>query len=188
MGTISRILSSLSRFMALVSSVIVAGLLGRFVAHLRQFGSNGGSKVIYTLALSGISIFFALIFLVPLKFQFWAFPFDFAMFVMWIVAFGLLTNLSPNCSGFWHTWVWRFAWGSNRCNIWRTILAFCFIAAMAWLFNAALGMYRSFRDRKDGTHAETGSQRRGLFSRGGHQPMAESGQTHGQTHAAGETV
>lgn len=79
--------------MALVSSVIVAGLLGRFVAHLRQLGSNGGSKVIYTLALSGISIFFALIFLVPLKLQFWAFPFDFAMFVMWIVAFGLLTNV-----------------------------------------------------------------------------------------------
>lgn len=193
MGTISRVLSSLSRFTALVSSIIVAGLLGRFVRNLRRFGFNGGSKVIYTLALSGISIFFALILLVPLNFQFWAFPFDFAMFVMWIVAFALLTNvrlppplstytnlniplgnprtgksreeteltpwqLSPDCGGSWHTFVWRFAWGSNRCNIWRTILAFCFIAAMAWLFSAALGMYRVIRDRKNGGGAAADSQ------------------------------
>lgn len=93
MGTISRVLSTLARFLALASSVIVAGLLGRFVHHLRRFGYSGGSKVIYVLSLSGISIFFALLFLVPLKFQFWAFPFDFAMFVMWIVAFALLTNV-----------------------------------------------------------------------------------------------
>ena len=70
-----------------------------------------------------------------------------------------MLQLSPRCRGFWHNWVWRFAWGSNKCNIWRTILAFCFIAAMAWLFNAILGMYRSFRDRKGGAAAaETGSQ------------------------------
>lgn len=93
MGTFSRVLSTLSRFLALGSSIIVAGLLGRFVHHLRGSGSSGGSRIIYALALSGISIFFALLLIVPLKFQFWAFPLDFIMFVMWIVAFALLTNV-----------------------------------------------------------------------------------------------
>lgn len=70
-----------------------------------------------------------------------------------------LRQLSPSCGGSWYNFVWRFAWGSSRCNIWRAVLGFSFIAAMAWLFNVVLGMYRTFRDRKDGgggANADTG--------------------------------
>lgn len=87
--------------MILTSSVIVAGLLGRFVRHLHNIGFGGGSKVIYALSLSGISIFFSLLLLMPFKFTFWSFPFDLAMFVMWIVAFALLTNVRSVSLGPW---------------------------------------------------------------------------------------
>jgi hypothetical protein len=102
--------------------------------------------------------------------------------------------LSRGCSGLWHTWTWSFAWGSRRCNIWRTILAFTFLAAMAWLLNALLGMYRSFKDRKEPAGAANGGTgKKGLFGRkgaSGNPPMAESGQGVGTTAGqhAGETV
>ncbi|MBE3043802.1 hypothetical protein IMZ48_14755 [Candidatus Bathyarchaeota archaeon] len=102
MGVASKAISFASRFMALTSSVIVAGLLGRFMRHLHQLGFGGGHRVVYALSLAGISTFFALLLLAPLKFSFWAFPLDIAMFIMWIVAFGLLTSVrfppsAPSC-------------------------------------------------------------------------------------------
>lgn len=93
MGIASKLISAASRFLALASSAIVAGLLGRFVRHLHNMGFGGGSRVIYTLAISGISIFFALLLLFPFKFTFWSFPLDIAMFILWIVAFGLLAGV-----------------------------------------------------------------------------------------------
>lgn len=105
MGVASKAISFASRFMALTSSVIVAGLLGRFMRHLHNLGFGGGSKVIYALTLAGISTFFALLLLAPLAFSFWAFPLDLAMFVMWIVAFALLTNV--RCPVF---PLWEFHW------------------------------------------------------------------------------
>ncbi|MBE3043803.1 hypothetical protein IMZ48_14760 [Candidatus Bathyarchaeota archaeon] len=74
-----------------------------------------------------------------------------------------LKQLSPECSGWWHTWIWRFSWGSSRCNIWRTILAFTFIAAMMWLLNALLGMYRTYKDHKDGGVSQGGEQSSGGY-------------------------
>lgn len=93
MGIASKIISTASRFLALASSAVVAGLLGRYMRHLYSMGFGGGSRVIYALALSGISIFFALLLLLPFKFTFWSFPLDIIMFIMWIVAFGLLANV-----------------------------------------------------------------------------------------------
>ena len=93
MGVASKAIHIVSRFMALTSSVIVLGLLGRFVHHLRRIGFSGSHRVVYALSLAGISTFFALLLLAPLKFSFWAFPLDMAMFIMWIVAFGLLTSV-----------------------------------------------------------------------------------------------
>ena len=93
MGIISKGLSAFLRFMAFVSSVIVAGLLGRFVHHEHKMGLSGGSRTLFVLSLSGISIFFSLLLMIPFAFTFWSFPLDFAMFVMWIVGFGLLAGV-----------------------------------------------------------------------------------------------
>jgi hypothetical protein len=146
-GTVSRILAVASRLMAFISSIIVCGIIGRFVRHLDVIGMNYGSKIVYVLALSGLSIFFSLILMPPFRYQFWAFPLDFAFFIMWMVAFALLANLSGQCSNQWYWWVWRFSWNANRCSTWRTALAFSFIASIMWLINALLGAYRTFRDR-----------------------------------------
>ncbi|SPO06025.1 uncharacterized protein DNG_08714 [Cephalotrichum gorgonifer] len=175
MGGISRIISVLLRASALACSVIVAGLLGSYVHHVHKAGFGAGSRILYALSLSGISIFFALLLLAPLKFSFWAFPLDFAFFIMWIVAFSLLADLSPRCTRPWFTFSWRFAWGSRKCGIWRAALAFSFLAAMLWLASCLLGLYRTFRDRKESRTDNTGVGRNKRFSRdSAAQPMAES--------------
>ncbi|CAI4213845.1 unnamed protein product [Parascedosporium putredinis] len=145
---ISRVLSPLSRLGAFISSIIVAGIGGSFLHKLNNLDFHYGSKFTYLITLAGLSIVFSLVLIAPFKFTFWAFPLDFIMFVMWMVAFGLMANLSGNCGGAWYRWIWTFAWRRNRCGTWRALLAFCFLASMFWLFNCLLGLYKSFFGKK----------------------------------------
>jgi hypothetical protein len=65
------------------------------------------------------------------------------------------SQLDRRCLSPWHDFPWSFSWGSSRCGIWRAILAFTFIAAMAWLFNAALGLYKTIRGKDEYDHTTT---------------------------------
>jgi hypothetical protein len=80
--------------MQLISAAIVAGLLGRYLHNLHEGGGFNSRRVIYAISIAGIAIFFSLLFMLPLKYQFYAFPFDFIMFILWMIAFGLLINVS----------------------------------------------------------------------------------------------
>jgi ABC-type glycerol-3-phosphate transport system permease component len=93
MGTASKVVSVFFRFMELSSASIVAGILGAYLHYIddAHVGKNG--RIIYSIVIAGISIFFSLVLAPPLRYSFYAFPFDFAMFVCWIVAFGLLINV-----------------------------------------------------------------------------------------------
>jgi hypothetical protein len=48
----------------------------------------------YVIATASIGIVGSLALGPPFKYSFWAFPFDLAMFVMWMVAFGLMIDVS----------------------------------------------------------------------------------------------
>ena len=89
----ARILSFLARLGAFISSVIVLGILGRMFWRLHRLHRHYGRKLIYVISLATLSIPLALLLLLPFMFTFWAFPLDFAFFVMWMVAFALLTNV-----------------------------------------------------------------------------------------------
>jgi len=93
MGTAIKIFSVIGRSVELIAAVICAGILGRFVYILDIARVSDIRKIEYALAVSGIAIFFSLILLPPFPYQFWAFPFDLCMFVMWMVSFGLLDNV-----------------------------------------------------------------------------------------------
>ncbi|PKS08019.1 hypothetical protein jhhlp_006631 [Lomentospora prolificans] len=165
----SRILAPLGRLGAFISSVIVAGLVGSFMHRLHTHGLHYGSKITYVIALSGLSIFFSLLLMFPFKFTFWAFPLDFAFFIMWMVAFGLLANLASSCGGSWYRFVWRFSWNANRCGAWRSLLAFSFLASMFWLANTLLGAYKTFtgnREHNDHDRHERGFGRSKRLSHG----------------------
>ena len=98
MGLASRITAVVFRVMEFISAVIVAALLGRYLRLLHLAGASGGSRVIYAEVIAGLSIFFSLLLFPPVRYSFYAFPLDFALFICWMVAFGLLDNVSRSCS------------------------------------------------------------------------------------------
>lgn len=79
---------------------------------------------------------------------------DFVLFVLWIVAFGLLVNfIGPlHCGSIW-------AWGNitqkGTCERWKAAVAFCFLSAIFWLVSAlvvcfALSLFAGIADLHPG--------------------------------------
>lgn len=95
MGTASKVTSVCLRIGELICASVVAGILGHYLYLLDQANANANDRIVYTVALAGISIAFSIILMPPFKYAFWAFPLDYALFIMWIVAFGLLVDVSP---------------------------------------------------------------------------------------------
>lgn len=93
MGQTSKFVSTIFRIMELISASIVAGVLGTYLHYVSQARATKSGRVVYTISIAGISIFFSLVLILPMTYSFFAFPFDFAMFVCWMVAFGLLVNV-----------------------------------------------------------------------------------------------
>ena len=94
MGTASKVCSMILRFGELASAAIVVGLVGRYLTILANANADAGSRIIYSEVIGGISIVFSIILFPPLKYSFYCFAIDFALFVCWIVAFALLCNVS----------------------------------------------------------------------------------------------
>ena len=94
MGSVSKGLSVFLRFFELASATIVVGLLGNYLHYVASANDHANSRIVYAVALGGISILASLLLFLPLKYSFWGFPLDFILFVMWMVAFGLLCNVS----------------------------------------------------------------------------------------------
>ena len=94
MGTATKIFSVIFRLGELASAVIVLAIVGRFL-HLLNIG-NGSieSRIIYAEVMAAISTAFSILLVIPAMYSFWAFPLDFALFVCWLVCFGLLAGVS----------------------------------------------------------------------------------------------
>ncbi|KAH6870926.1 hypothetical protein B0T10DRAFT_533697 [Thelonectria olida] len=86
------------------------------VGNLTIAGVNMDGRLVYTMVVAGIGIVYSICFCPPLDALFTGFPFDFILFIMWLVAFCLLET-------------------------WRTVLAFSFIAWFLHLISGILGLY-----------------------------------------------
>lgn len=95
MGTGSKVVSVILRTGEFCSAVIVVSLLGRFfyLLHIPS-GTSTESRLIYAMVISAIEIVAAMLLIIPLKYSFYAWPLDFIFFILSIVAFGLLANVS----------------------------------------------------------------------------------------------
>jgi hypothetical protein len=98
MGIASQITSVVFRGMELISATIIAGLVGAYLHLVSEADAHASGRIVYTISIAGISIFFSLFFLPPLKYSFYGFPLDFALFICWMVAFGLLDNVCISSS------------------------------------------------------------------------------------------
>ncbi|KAK4033215.1 hypothetical protein C8A01DRAFT_40344 [Parachaetomium inaequale] len=172
----SRIVQAILRVCQFICSVIVLGILARFLVVLSGAGATRDGRIIYGIIVASISLVFAIVFVAPFLYSFLAFPFDFVMFVMWLVLFCLLITRTGihTCSAPWFSNYWGFFWGGwwrNRffigasgCSHWRAVLAFSFVAMFTYLITTGLGAYvvsRYWRerrtDRRAGTTATTGN-------------------------------
>lgn len=94
MGTASKVVSVILRVSELICASIVTGILGHYLSILDDADIPDDNRIVYAVAIGGISIFFSLVLMPPLRYSFWAFPLDLALFICWMVAFGLLVNVS----------------------------------------------------------------------------------------------
>lgn len=94
MGAASKVIHVLLRVWELVCSVIVLGLLAHFLHLVSEAGATNDGRIIYALIVASISTLFSLVFMPPFLYAYLAFPADFALFVMWLVAFSLLIAVS----------------------------------------------------------------------------------------------
>lgn len=92
-GTAHKIVSVILRFLEFCCAVIVLGILSRFcyVLSIQQVDADG--RIIYAMVVAGIGIIYSFFFCPPFKTLFLGFPFDFVMFVMWLIAYCLLQTV-----------------------------------------------------------------------------------------------
>ncbi|KAK4120476.1 hypothetical protein N657DRAFT_579516, partial [Parathielavia appendiculata] len=149
MRAVSRIVQSILRVWQLICSIIVLGILARFLHLLSQAGAAKDGRIVYGIILASISTLFSIVFMAPFMHSFLAWPADFALFIMWLVLFCLLITRTGThtCSGAWFSNYWGFYWGGWRrvtpfgttgCDYWRTDLAFSFMAMFAFLVTTIL--------------------------------------------------
>ncbi|KAI9147116.1 hypothetical protein HJFPF1_13148 [Paramyrothecium foliicola] len=156
-GIAHKIISVLLRLGELASGVIVMGILARFcyLISIPQAWADG--RVVYAMVCAGITIVYSIFFSLPFKPMFLAFPVDFILFVMWLVAFCLLQTRTRGhaCSVDWYYNYWGYYWGrhwrdgpagtvrfdGDGCAQWKTTLAFSFLAWFFHLLSGILGAY-----------------------------------------------
>ena len=93
---LDRIVSIVLRLAELVFACIVAGINGDYLhkADKADASSWEVGRFIYAEVVAGISIFLAIVWLVPFSGTFIHWPVDFIISVCWFAAFGLLVDVS----------------------------------------------------------------------------------------------
>ncbi|KAH7025948.1 uncharacterized protein B0I36DRAFT_151502 [Microdochium trichocladiopsis] len=131
----------------LAFAAIVAGINGSYLHDMDRLNVDSWylSRFIYTEVVAGISIFFALIWLIPFSGSFIHYPFDLLVSILWFAVFGLIVNYLNGTCG------WVFNWtdinwtdvtvvGNNLCSHRKTVIAFSFLSAICWLASFIVGI------------------------------------------------
>ncbi|KAJ9419196.1 hypothetical protein FOXG_22436 [Fusarium oxysporum f. sp. lycopersici 4287] len=156
-GVAHKVISILLRLGELASAIIVLGILSRFCYLISIAEVYADGRIIYGIVVACLGIIYSFIFCPPFKNMFLGFPFDFVMFVMWLVAYCLLQTRTGGhaCSVGWYYDYWGYYWGrfwrvgpigtvtinGAGCGSWKTVLAFSFIAWFLHLLSGILGVY-----------------------------------------------
>lgn len=90
---LDRVVSIILRAAELAFAAIVAGVTGEYL-HKSNLDSWALGRFIYAEVVAGLSIFFALIWLVPFSSSFIHWPMDLVLSVCWWIVFGLLVDVS----------------------------------------------------------------------------------------------
>ncbi|KAK4167824.1 hypothetical protein QBC43DRAFT_202396 [Cladorrhinum sp. PSN259] len=153
MGSAHKVISASLRVFEFGCCAIILGILARFFYLIDHVDGPTDARLVYTISMAAISVLLTIILFPPIKYSFYCFPLDFALFVCWIVVFALLQDLTGTntCTSGWFESYWTVYWSSDTgkttvvsrsaCSRWRVVLAFSFTVAFAWLLSGFLGVY-----------------------------------------------
>lgn len=140
---VHRLVNPVLRFLQFVSAIIVVGIIGHYLDVMS--GTWPGGRFIYSVIVAALATILALILLIPSVWDLTLYPLDFLMFIFWIIAFGLLyDHISPrDCT---MNWSWAPGYNSagtaqEKCETWKTALAFMFISAILWLLSGLIALW-----------------------------------------------
>ncbi|KAJ5463037.1 hypothetical protein N7475_007981 [Penicillium sp. IBT 31633x] len=157
MPVVSRLASIILRVAEIAFAAVVAGVIGHYLAQLDNSGADVDwwpqSRWIYTEVIAGLSILLGLIWLIPFSSGFFSWPLDIIISLAWFAAFGVLVDTIRQlpCGSIWS---WHFR-GDQTCGRWKAAEAFSFLSAILWLVSGIVGIWFTFRVRRnttDGTH------------------------------------
>lgn len=128
---------------------MVAGIIGSYLHGYDQTNSWPGARFIYTEVVAGVSILFALCWLLPFTGAIIHWPADIIISLAWFAVFGLLVNYinGTNCDS--SVFNWAGLTQGGVCNRWKASEAFSFLSAIFWLASAVVGIWFVHRVRKD---------------------------------------
>jgi len=151
------LVSMLLRIGELAFAAVVAGLTGEYLHSIDDVSASNKKRFIYTEVVAGLSIFLALLWLIPFTGTFIHWPVDLVLFALWMIAFGLLVQfIGPLDCG--SVFYWGDITQKGTCQKWKADVAFAFLSAIFWLASAILGIWYVHRHRKGltGRHAVAG--------------------------------
>lgn len=93
-GVAHKVISVILRLSELASAIIVLGILSRLTYLVGIAGDSVDGRIIYVIVVASLGIMYSIMFCAPFKSLFLGFPFDFVMFVMWLVAYCLLQTVT----------------------------------------------------------------------------------------------
>ncbi|KAL5316212.1 hypothetical protein ACEPPN_015257 [Leptodophora sp. 'Broadleaf-Isolate-01'] len=94
MGTPSKVVSACLRVLEFGIACVILGVVSRFIHVLNQGNGSTDSRLVFAISMAAISILFACLLVPPVKYSFYCFPLDFALFICWITCFALLEDYS----------------------------------------------------------------------------------------------
>ncbi|KAF2729147.1 integral membrane protein [Polyplosphaeria fusca] len=138
---VSRAFSIFLRFGELVCAAVVLGIISWFLHQYDKYGVGPLGREIYTIIIAGLSVLFAVVWLIPTTASMLHYPADLFLSAAWFAAFGALVNWIErlSCGGIFH-WGGILARGSY-CGKWKAAEAFSFIGACFWFASFLLGVY-----------------------------------------------
>jgi len=167
MPVISRLVSIVLRLGELAFAGIVAGITGVYLHDYRADSGQPLARFIYTEVVAGVSILFALLWLLPFASGFFNWPIDLFVSFAWFAVFGILVNWMNDtnvCTG--DTFAWEQISFKGACGRWRAIEAFSFLSALFWILSALVGIWFIHRERRKTAHVHDATySRRPWFRR-----------------------
>jgi len=169
MGSASKIISVFLRVGELCCSVVVLGLVGRVLWYAGQANTYADGRLIFAIVVASISTLASMLFMVPFMLTFYACPIDLVMFVLWLLTFIFIELISglDTCGGTWYYNYWGYYWGGfwrrgpsfvvtgpwdidwAGCGSLMAVLAFSFMASMAFLLSCLLGAYEVIKYKEE---------------------------------------